>query len=124
MTNLQMDDVLGFGELLRAAATQYKDKMIAKDYDPTNKIAASKADGEALAKDQREAKDAHKIAEAKTKVAEDHKQATYDSLSSWCDAMSGALGKTTDEGQAILDIRANLRGSGPRRPASPAKPPA
>ena len=124
MTKLQIDDVLGFGSLLRAAATEHKAALIAKEYDPTAKIASTATASGALSDSKAQAKTAHIAAEAKTKVTEDLKQAYYDSLTSWCDMLAGTLGKSTPEGKAILAIRANLTGTGPQTPATPPTPPA
>ena len=123
MTNLQIDDVLGFGALLRAAANEHKAQLIAKEYDPTAKIAATNTQATALGDAKAQAKTAEMTASVKVKAAEDLKQTHYDALSSWTDMMAGTLGKTTPEGKAILAIRANLKGSGPHTPPAPPAPP-
>jgi len=122
MTNLQIDDVLGFGTLLRAAANEHKAALIAKEADPTARIASSDTAGTALGAAKAVAKTAQMDATAKVKTAEDLKQGYYDSLSSWTDMMAGALGKTTPAGKSILAIRANLSGSGPQTPPTPPPP--
>lgn len=122
MTNLQIDDVIGFGELLRAAANENKTALIAADYDPTAKIAATDADATELNTAKAQAKTAQLAATQKVADADALKQDYYASLSSWCDAMAGALGKTTPKGKAILALRANLKGTGPKAPKAP-KPP-
>jgi len=119
MTNLQIDDVLGFGSLLRAAATEKSAALVTAGFDPATRIASSTTDGTALSNAKAQAKTAQDAATAKVKTAEDLKQAYYDTQSSWCDAMAGALGKTTPEGKAILAIRANLKGTGPQTPPTP-----
>lgn len=123
MKSLQIDDVLGFGELLRAAASEYKTKLVANDYDPTAKIASTDADGSALGTAKTQTKIARDAAEAKTAETDALKSDYYDTLSSWCDTMAGALGKTTAEGKAILAIRANLKSGSPKAPKTPPKPP-
>lgn len=120
MTNLQIDDVLGFAKLLQAAAAQYKDKMA--DYDPTNTSTTIGQKVESLTKDQSDAKQAHIEATRLTGVAEDNKQALYEKCSSWCEQMAGAVGKATPEGKAILAIRANLTGTGARAAKAQTKP--
>lgn len=124
MANLQIDDVLGFGVLLRGAATEYKTKLLAakSPHDPTTMITDTAAEGEAVGKKKAEAKTAADEAERLTGVAEDAKSVLYTGLSSWCDQMAGTLGKTTPEGKRILAIRANLKGRGPNPP--PTTPPA
>ena len=119
MKSLQIDDVLGFGELLRAAANEYKTNLVANDYDPTAKIASTDADGTALGTAKAQTKIARDAAETKTAATDALKSDYYDKLSSWCDAMAGALGKTTPEGKAVLAIRANLKGTGPKPPKPP-----
>lgn len=119
MKSLQIDDVLGFGELLRAAANEYKTKLTAAGFDPMAKIASTATDGTALGTAKAQTKIARDAAEAKTAETDALKSDYYDVLSSWCDAMAGALGKTTAEGKAILAIRANLKGSGPKTPKTP-----
>ena len=119
MKSLQIDDVLGFGELLRAAANEYKTKLVANDYDPTAKIASTDAAGTALGTAKAQTKIARDAAETKTAATDALKSDYYDKLSSWCDAMAGALGKTTPEGKAVLAIRANLKGTGPKPPKPP-----
>ena len=111
MTNLQIDDVLGFGALLRAAATEHKDDMIAKKYDPTDKIASTEADALTLTTAKAQAKSAQMAADEKVTAAETLKQNLYTELSTWCDTMAGALGKTKPKGRAILAIRSKLSGS-------------
>lgn len=123
MKSLQIDDVLGFGELLRAAAGEYKTKLVANDYDPTAKIASTASDGTALGTAKAQTKIARDAAEKMTADTDAMKSDYYDVLSSWCDTMAGALGKTTAEGKAILAIRANLKGSGPKAPKTPPAPP-
>ena len=123
MKSLQIDDVLGFGELLRAAANEYKTKLVANDYDPTAKITSTAADGTALGTAKAQTKIARDAAEAKTAATDTLKSDYYDALSSWCDTMAGALGKTTPEGKAVLAIRASLKGSGPKPPKTPPAPP-
>ena len=120
---LQVDDVLGFGVLLRAAANEYKTKLIAEDYDPTAKIASTAADAAALGTAKAQTKIARDAAEKMTADTDALKSDHYASLSSFCDAMAGALGKTTPEGKAILAIRANLSGTGPKPPKPPKTPP-
>ncbi|MBI5684526.1 MAG: hypothetical protein HZC54_05570 [Verrucomicrobia bacterium] len=124
MTNLQIDDVLGFGNLLRAAANEHKAKMVANDYDPTAKIASTTTTGNTLGDKKAQAKSAQIEATRKVDEAESLKQSYYDDLSSWCETMAGAVGKSTPEGKAILAIRANLKGRGPNTPApTPPAPP-
>ena len=123
MKGLQIDDVLGFGELLRAAANEYKTKLMANDYDPTAKIAATDADGNALGTAKTQTKVARAAAEKMTADTDALKSDYYDALSSWCDTMAGALGKTTPEGKAVLAIRSSLKGSGPKTPKTPPAPP-
>ena len=123
MKSLQIDDVLGFGSLLRAAASEYKTKLVANDYDPTAKIASTASDGTALGTAKAQTKVARDAAEAKTAATDALKSDYYDTLTSWCDTMAGALGKTTAEGKAVLAIRANLSGTGPRAPKTPPAPP-
>ena len=123
MKSLQIDDVLGFGSLLRAAASEYKTKLVANDYDPTAKIASTASDGTALGTAKAQTKIARDAAEAKTAATDALKSDYYDTLTSWCDTMAGALGKTTAEGKAVLAIRANLSGTGPSAPKTPPAPP-
>jgi hypothetical protein len=122
MTSLQIDDVLGFGELLRAAATENKTDLIAAKYDPTDRIASTDADGQDLGTAKTQAKTAQLAADQKATDAEALKQSYYTDLSSFCDTMAGALGKTTPKGKAILAIRANLKGTGPKKPKTPPTP--
>lgn len=123
MTNLQIDDVLGFGDLLRAAANEHKAKLIAKEYDPTAKIASTATASAALGTAKIQTKAKHDEAEAMTTSTDELKQSYYETLSSWCDMMAGALGKKSAEGSAILEIRANLAGDGPTPPPEPPAPP-
>ena len=123
MTNLQIDDVIGFGELLRAAANENKADLITAKYDPTDKIASTDADAADLNTAKAQAKTAQLAANDKVAAAETLKQSYYSNLSSWCDAMAGALGKATPKGKSILAIRANLKGTGPKKPPTPPTPP-
>jgi hypothetical protein len=125
MTNLQIDDVLGLGELLRGAATEYKDKLLAAEnpHDPTAMLASSSAGSTALGKKKAAAKAAEDAATKLIGEAEAAKQDYYDKHSNWCDLMASTLGKTTPEGKRILSIRANLKGRGPNK-AAPAPAPA
>ena len=123
MTNLQIDDVLGFGNLLRAAASEHKAKMVANDYDPTAKIASTNTTSGTLSDKKTQAKTAQIEATRKVHEAEDLKQSYYEDLSSWCETMAGAVGKGTPEGKAILAIRARLSGRGANVPAPTPPPP-
>jgi hypothetical protein len=108
--------------LLQGAAVQYKAKMVANDYDPTNRAAAVATSTDTLTGSKNSAANAQIEATRLTGIAEKQKQTLYTELSSWCDTMAGAVGKTTPEGKAILAIRANLSGRGPNAKKTP--PPA
>ena len=110
MTKLQIDDVLGFANLLRGAATEYKDKLLAAEnpHDPTATIASTITAGDDLGQKKAAAKIAVDAGIAANAVAENAKQAIYDALNNWCDLMAATLGKATPEGKRILAIRANL----------------
>ena len=123
MTNLQIDDVLGFGVLLRGAATEYKAKLLGakSPHDPTPMITDTAAAGEELGRQKAAAKTATDTAKRLNDTAEGAKNDQYSVLSNWCDQMAGTLGKTTPEGKRILAIRANLKGRGPN-PTPPPSP--
>lgn len=124
MTNLQIDDVLGFGNLLRAAANEHKAKMVANDYDPTARIASTATTSGTLGDKKLQAKTSQIEATRKVEEAENLKQSYYEDLSSWCETMAGAVGKGTPEGKAILAIRANLKSRGANTPPpTPPTPP-
>lgn len=122
--NLQIDDVLGFGMLLRAAATENMATLVAAKYDPTDVIASTAADATALGTAKAQAKAAQMAATDKVNAADALKDAHYTELSSMCDTMAGAVGKTTPLGKSFLKIRSNLKGRGPNPPPTPPAPPA
>lgn len=121
MTNLQIDDVLGFGALLRAAAVERKNDLLAEKYDPTDKIASTEADALTLTTAETQAKAAKLVSDDKAAAAEKLKQKLYTELSTWCDAMAGSLGKTTPKGKAMLAIRSKLTGSRRKKANNAAK---
>ena len=126
MTSLQIDDVLGFGELLRGAATEYKTKLMAakNPHDPTTMITDTTASGKDVGEKKAEAKVAVDEGIRLNGIAEDVKNALYSDLSNWCNLMANTLGQQSVEGKRILAIRVNLKGTGPKAAAAAAKTPA
>lgn len=123
-SNLQPDDVLGYGELLRGAAAEYKPKLLAATdpHDPTARIASTEAAAIAYSKKRALAKAAMDEAERLNGEAEDAKDEYYGSLSNWTDLMASTLGKTSPEGTRVLKIRADLRPYHAKK-STPATPP-
>jgi hypothetical protein len=123
VTNLQLDDVLGFIRLLQGAATEYSAKLTAKQYTQGTAVSTQMdTDADNASKAHATAKSSDDATKALYAAADEKKQKLYTAGSNWCDQMASALGKETADGKAILAIRANLQGRGPNKPKTPGTP--
>ena len=100
---------------------KYKTQLIAKKLDPTDDIAALRADAATLTAQNGVQEGLKTQLKDQTAVVSGLNNNGYGSASTLLDSAVGKIGKTTAQGQEGSDLRANLR-SNPPKPSTPPTP--
>jgi hypothetical protein len=119
--SLTTTEIFGFADAVNQAMTANQAALLAQGVTVTTWLtqgATFKTDAVTINEQQETAKAALKTLTTETDAA---LQSLYDFYSTKLDAMAAALGKTSDQGKALLRLRSEIR-RGPNPPPTPPTP--